>query len=288
MAMQDAMGLFTGLLSQAQALSALAAHLRLNISGNSGDPVIRQQIDRVIGKLQAHQVLDDLDADERAILVSLVQSYLRQALDLIENPEQPGSWSHSDPTLLQAQGAFSTVVATLFAQAGIGRPDARILDVGTGVARLAMAFCDTYPQSTVVGLDPWEPALNLARENVAAAGLESRISLIATPVQSFEDPLGFDLVWFPAFFIPEAILDAGLGNVFRHTRAGGAVVVGATDNSEDELNAIVDDLITVRSGGTALTPPEAVRRLIKAGFVQAREIERTWQAPVRLVVGHRG
>ena len=38
--------------------------------------------------------------------------------------------------VLQAQGAASAVVATLIADAGFGSDDARILDVGTGVAGL--------------------------------------------------------------------------------------------------------------------------------------------------------
>jgi SAM-dependent methyltransferase len=285
MAFDDVMGLTTRLLVQAQALAALTARLRLAERGAAGDPALRPQLDRVVDCLDARELCDELTPKQRAVVTGFATSYLRQALDLLEHPERPGEWSHSDPAVLQAQGAASAVVASLIAGAGLGRPDAHILDVGTGVARLAIAFCETYPAATVVGLDPWEPSLRLARQNVAAAGLETRITLLDTPVERFHDDAGFDLVWLPSFFIPETALDTALANVLRVTRPGGAVVVGVSDVSEDELTGAVDDLMTVRSGGTPLTPAQAITRLERAGFGAVREIERSWRAPLRLVVG---
>ena len=37
----------------------------------------------------------------------------------------------------------------------------------------------------------------------------------------------------------------------------------------------------------AIDPIDAIHRLETAGFVDAREVERTWAAPLRLVVGRR-
>jgi hypothetical protein len=140
----------------------------------------------------------------------------------------------------------------------------------------------------VVGIDPWEPALAIARENVAAAGLDSRITLLATTIQEFDDADGFDLVWVPAFFIPVRVLDEAIERIFAVTRADGQVVVGVPFGTEDDpLGAAVDDLFAARSGGSVLGPEEATARLERAGFDDTHELERAWDAPVRLAVGRR-
>lgn len=287
MAFEELMGLTNRLLGNAQALAALTARLRLDELGVQGDPAVRAQLDRVVEALGVDN-LDELDASERSVLLSFARSYLGQAVDLVENPDRAGTWAYSDPVLLRAQGSASGVVARLIADAGFGSPDARILDVGTGVAGLAVALCSTFANATVVGLDPWEPALAIARENVADAGLEGRITLLPTPIESFTDPEGFDLVWLPAFFIPETILNAGIERIFAVTRPGGTLVAGALYGAgDDPLAAAVDDLFTVRSGGSVVHPDDLVGRLERVGFADVREVERTGDAPLRLVAGQR-
>lgn len=282
------MGLTNRLLPSAQALAALAARVRLEELGLDGDPAVRAQLDRVVDELGARDDVEALDERERPVVVSFARSYLAQALDLIDDPAREGAWSYSDPTLLRAQGSASAAVARLITDAGLGSPDARILDVGTGVGGLAIAFCTTFPEATVVGIDPWEPALAIARENVASAGLDARITLLADPIQEFDDPDGFDLSWLPSFFIPEPVLDEAIERIFAVTRPGGTIVVGSPYSAEaDPLAAAVDDLVTVRSGGSVLDPQEAIARLGRAGFANAEEIGRTWDAPLRLVAGRR-
>jgi SAM-dependent methyltransferase len=284
---EELMALVNRLLGSAQTLAAVTARLRLDELGERGDPAVRAQLDRVVDALGLTEELDRLGAQERSFALSFARSYLAQAMDLVEDPARGGAWTHRDPVLLNAQGSASGMVAGLFEQAGLGSPDARILDVGTGVAGLAIALCSTFAEATVVGLDPWEPALALARENVARAGLDSRITLLPTPIESFEDPDGFDLVWLPAFFIPRAVLENAVERIAALTRPGGKLVVPAPYGTEDPVAAAVDDLFTVRSGGSVVPPEELVAILERAGFSDVREVERTWQAPLRLVVGRR-
>lgn len=142
MAMEAAMALTNRLLPDAQALAAVTAYMRAASEGRALEP--------------------DLS---RAIVVAFASSYLRQALDIVNEPFRPNTWSHADATILQAQGAASGVVARLVREAGLGHASIRILDIGTGVGGLAIAFCEAFPQSTVVGVDPWEPSLALARNN---------------------------------------------------------------------------------------------------------------------------
>jgi SAM-dependent methyltransferase len=288
MSFENGMSMVSRLLGQAQALAGLTASLRLQDTNGSGDPLLRQQLDRVVEHLGAQPVLENISPQERDILTAFALSYFRQALELMEDPLRPGEWSYTDPILLQAQGSASAIVASLFVEANIGRPDARILDIGTGVAALAIAFCKAYPRATVVGLDPWEPALTLAEKNISAAGMEKRITLRRDYIQSYDDPEGFDLVWLPAFFIPERILDEAIRNIYRIARPEATIVVGCNyDESEDPLLAAVDDLLTVRSGGTPLTPDDAMARLTRAGFSKVQQVTRTWKAPLQLVVGKR-
>jgi len=288
MGFQELMGLSNRLLTDAQALAALTARLRLDELGVEGDPAVREQLDRVVDALGAREHIEGLDEGERSVALAFARSYLAQALDLFEDPARAGSWSHADPVLLEAQGSASAVVARLIADAGLGTADARILDVGTGVGGLAVAFATRFPESTIVGIDPWEPALVLARERVASAGLDGRVTLLNQTVQELEDPDGFDLAWLPSFFIPESVLDAAIGRIHTLMRPDGTLVVGVHERTgEESLASAVDDLFTVRAGGSVVYPEDALARLRDAGFDDAREVERDWDAPLRLVVGRR-
>jgi len=287
-AFDEVMGLTNRLLAQGLGLSAIAARLRLDELGAQGDPAMREQLDRVLAELGIREQLGELTESERAVALSFARSYLAQGLDLVDDPTRPSAWSHSDPVLLQAQGSASAVVATLLRELGIAQPGSRILDVGTGVAGLATALCRLLPDATVVGIDPWIPALELARRNVADAGLDARVTLVEATVQDFEDRDGFDLAWLPSFFVPRAVLDDAVGRIHGLLRTGGRIVVGvAFADENDPLGAATDDLMTVRSGGSVLDPAGAVALLERAGFAHVEEVERTWNPPLRFVVGTR-
>lgn len=242
----------------------------------------------MIDELGVSEQLAQLQPGERAVILAFSRSYLAQGLDLIDDPTRPSSWSHTDPVLLQAQGSASGVVATLLTNLGLVDDGARILDVGTGVAGIAIAFCRILPRATVVGIDPWEPSLALARANVAEAGLEDRVTLVAAFVEEYEDGEGFDLAWLPSFFIPDAVLEPAVASLHGLLRPGGRIVVGVTfSDDSDRLGSATDDLMTVRSGGSVADPARALALLGEAGFDDVREIERTWNPPLRFVVGSR-
>lgn len=122
----------------------------------------------------------------------------------------------------------------------------------------------------------------------AAAGVGSRVTLLATPIQEFDDPDGFDLIWLPSFFIPEPVFDAAIERIFAVTRPGGMLVIGIKYGADrDPLAAAADDLFTVRSGGSIVDPEDGIVRLERGGFENPHEIERNWDAPLGLLVGRR-
>ena len=116
--------------------------------------------------------------------------------------------------------------------------------------------------------------------------LESRITLVASTVQDFADPDGFDLAWLPSFFIPEAVLDDAIVRVHGLLRPGGTIVVAANQGDKASLEAAVDDLRTIRSGGSSISASDALARLDRSGFVEVHEPD-LGPVPLKLVVGRR-
>ncbi|MCA1833449.1 MAG: methyltransferase domain-containing protein [Actinomycetota bacterium] len=280
------MTLVNRLVTEAEAVAALIARLELDANGEYGDSEVRAQLDRVIDVLGARKLCADPGELERRTVIGHVTTMLRQAMELIEHPGRAGGWIYTDPAIIQGQGASTGIVAQLIAGAGIGKPDARILDVGTGVGALAVAFCRTFPGSTVVGIDPWEPSLGLARSNIAAADLGSRIALLSTRIEDFTDD-GFDLVWMPVIFLAEQVLEDAVAHAVAAMRSGGEIVLGRYSGSDDALAGALGDLRTIRSGGTLLNAGDVRKLLEHAGLVDVREVQRTWSAPIGLTAGRR-
>ena len=122
------------------------------------------------------ELLDGINANEERAVLALIQTSFHQAIDLIENPARAPGWNYQDPVILESQGQVSRLIVrsidTLAAQRrdldeALHRPGA-FLDVGTGAGWLAIDAARAWPAPGVVGLDSWEPALDLARKNLAS------------------------------------------------------------------------------------------------------------------------
>jgi hypothetical protein len=74
-AFDELMRLTNRLLAYALALAAIAARLRLDELGESGDPALREQLDRAVDELGLREQLGGLDAGERAVLLAFAGSY---------------------------------------------------------------------------------------------------------------------------------------------------------------------------------------------------------------------
>jgi SAM-dependent methyltransferase len=280
----------------AEAVAALAARMKLDALGEVGDPDVRAALDRVVSALTVPGLFDDLDETERQSMIGTVTAFFKQALELIENPGRSGGWVYTDPEVLQSQGQSSGGVPPLIARVApsldrlddaLARDGARILDIGSGVAALSISCCRVWPAASVVGVDPWEPAMKLAATNVAEAGLEDRITLRAVPIEDITDVDAFDLAWMPAPFLPRPALGSGVLVVARSLRPGGWLVLGRYAAPDEPLPEALAELRTVRGGGTPLSDDEAVALLERGGLVNVRPVESDWQAPIRFVAGQR-
>jgi SAM-dependent methyltransferase len=296
MAIEGVLATLGPMLASTEALAAVGASLRLRRDGGSIEPERGLRLDAVLEALGIRELVNGLDEQEASSLLGLVASFLGQAGDLVAHPGRAG-WDHEDADILVAQGATSTLLARVFEQsvvpslgddlaARLDAGGASVLDVGAGVGALSIAMCRLWPTLRVVGVDPWEPALELARAHVAAAGLEGQIELRPETVEQLEDTDVHDLAWVPAFFIGEAALEPALERVLVALRAGGGAIVGLYARPGNPLAAAVADLRTVRQGGTLISAPDLAVLMTRVGFVDVEVLtDPAW--PTVFVVGRR-
>jgi hypothetical protein len=139
-------------------------------------------------------------------------------------------WAAQSDEALVAQGRASAQGAAAFAQFGLPMlaglreafdGGARMLDVGTGVAALAVAYAELFPRLTVVGIDVLPRVLALAAQTVSASSVADRVILREQDVSSLDEPETYAFAWVPAPFLPASGLAAGVERVVDALRPGG-------------------------------------------------------------------
>jgi 2-polyprenyl-3-methyl-5-hydroxy-6-metoxy-1,4-benzoquinol methylase len=276
------------------ALAALAAYLRIETEGLPADPAVHDLLRQVAAEVLG-SATPAADAGT-APVIGLARTFLRQGAELIENPGRSGGWDQVDVPLLQAIGRLSMGIADAVRAAetvldGLGpalaQPGARFLDVGTGTGWLAVALARAYPSLQVVGIDIFEPALELARKNVADAGLSDRVTLERQDATALAERAAYDAVWLPLPFLPKAVVPAVVAASSAALKPGGWLLPGTFAGPPDRLSQLLTDLRTVRSGGYPWPGDELMAALTEAGLAEAQEVPRTWPAPVRLYAARR-
>lgn len=205
-------------------------------------------------------------------------------------------WATQSDAALLAQGRASAQGAAMFAQLGlprleglasaISRPGARMLDVGTGVGALAVAYAERFPELTVVGIDVLPRVLVLAAATVAASTVADRVALRNQDMATLDDPPTYALAWVPAPFVPTAALEVGLSRVARALTAGGWLMLGHARFTGDPVNDALTRFKTVAFGGTALDDKQAQRIVIDAGLESVSTLPTPPGAPA-VTVGQR-
>lgn len=120
--------------------------------------------------------------------------------------------------------------------AELGRPGARIADVGCGGGWSALALARAYPEATVIGLDVDEPSISAARSAAEAEGLADRVSFVLANGSTLTELGPFD-----AAFAFECLHDMPrpvevLTAVRNAVRPGGPVVI-MDEAVDDEFRA---------------------------------------------------
>jgi hypothetical protein len=204
-------------------------------------------------------------------------------------------WAAQSDEALLAQGRASAQGAAGFAQyvmpmlAGLQETfadGARMLDVGTGVAAMAVAYAELFPQLTVVGIDVMPRVLALAEQTVAASSVSDRIILRQQDVVSLDEPETYAFAWLPAPFIPESALGAGVLRIIESLLPGGWLMVGHGKYGGSAVNDAVLRFKTTVYGGTALDDGQAEEMLRSAGLVEVMTVPTPEGAPA-ITVGRK-
>jgi SAM-dependent methyltransferase len=285
--------------ASAAGLAALAAVLDTRAGGDPLDPALAARIGELLSALGAGDLLDQVSPREAAPFVADIRHQLAFNAKLMYAETRATSWNYADDRLLQEVGDFArshayaltrNVVPALDGLAArFASPGAAFLDIGVGVAGLAIALAESWPGLRIVGIDVWQPSLRLARDNVDRAGLGDRIELREQAAEALEDDRAFDLAWMPLPFMPERVVAAATERTHRALRPGGWVVfalpnLGRLDPTSDAFWR----LRVTMWGGPIWTADQVEALLAERSFVEVRTLPVPPGVPVALVAGRRG
>jgi SAM-dependent methyltransferase len=258
---------------QLQVFSVIGAALRLRRDGATGDPRVTTLIDEVI-KVYNPTLLDGIDTAQAGTWLANVRRQFIEGFDLVNSPDRQSGWSQEDPELLQAVGTMSAATVGWFKSAAATRPgfaaaiggDATFLDIGTGVAGIAIEAARSWPAMKAVGLEIWPPSLALARANIDASGMGDRIELRNQNVMDLDDREAFSLIWLPAPCISGEVVTAVLPRLRRALRPGGYLVFNTVILPADPLAGSIARLRIAQLGGHPWTASDAVDQLRGLGL----------------------
>ena len=272
-------------------LAALARVAADDGAADDGPPDITAAARQLLGACgiitAPGQPVPGVDAAIAQQIASLAATPLHQAGAMASG--RAIKWSDQSDQSLLAQGVASAYGARAFPQLilpamgdlgdRLAAPGARMLDAGTGVGALAVAFAQVFPRLHVLGIDVLDRSLELARQNIAASDVAARVTVRKQDVAGFTDDAGFDLAFLPAPFISRPAVQAGLPRVAAALRPGGWVFLarGRFDGTPAEV--ALTRLKTLVYGGTPLDEAEASGLLRSAGLTSVRPVPMPEGAP---------
>jgi SAM-dependent methyltransferase len=278
MSIESLRGLVADLAASASALAILGAELQSRASGKPIHPSLRPHIDAILQDIGANAALEGVSPEELRPLATEIRHFWLLDSEFLSNPARTPGWSHTEHDVLSTGGELTEGFADVLPRiapmlddlaARLGGPDARFLDIGTGVGRLSIAIARRYPTMRVVAIDTWAPSLALARANVMAAGLQERIELREQSGEEILDERAFDLAWIPAPFFPPQTLWRTVERAHRAMKPGGWVLF-ATAKPGTDLRAAIMRFRVASWGGQLTSQEEVEKRLADAGFTDVR------------------
>jgi SAM-dependent methyltransferase len=283
--------------ASAAGLAALGAVLEAKVSGTPIEAPYAERIGDLLAALGASDLVADLSPHEAIPFLGELRVTLALESRLMHPRGRTVGWSFVEPEILQGAGDTSSGFVEPLARGVVpaleglsdrlAASDAAFLDVGVGVAGLSLAVAAKWPRLRIVGIDPWQPALALARENVARAGLGDRIELREQCAEDLEDEGAFDLAWVPTNFMPARIQRAASERIHRALRPGGWILFNAINPGFDPQAAALWRLRMTMFGDCVPAADAAEELLCSVGMVDVRTLPSPPGAFICLVVGRR-
>ena len=149
-----------------------------------------------------------------------------------------------------------------------------ILDIGTGTANLAIAIKKRSPKAKILGIDPDEKILKIAKEKIKQEKLD--IKLVKAYAQKL--PLksnSFDYIVssFAIHHIPSNLKDQAFLEMYRVLRSGGTILIIDIGEPKNLLAKITGTFFSlIESVGPNLRGfiPKALKEV---GFYNVKEVE---------------
>lgn len=230
-------------------------------------------------------------------------SALRQAVTVAESEQTGGAapaWERHDDDVLLNQGRASAAtgraIATRVVPAlpglaeRLAQSGSRILDVGTGVAALALALATAFPHAELVGIDVLQRVLDLARIELAEAdpAVASRMTLRLQDAGALDEQAAYDLIWLPVPFLSDAALESAIPRVRTALRPGGWLVAGTNPAAEHPLRRAVAAWTADLNGGSSGDTDRVAETLTAAGFCGEQRFPTVPGGPVLLAARRDG
>ena len=102
---------------------------------------------------------------------------------------------------------------------------ARVLELASGVGRGLVKVANTYPESTVVGVDGDEHSIDVAWKRVQDEGVAERVALVQSTLEDFFDQHSYDLVFINISMHECRDIELVTRNVKRSLKPGGWFVI---------------------------------------------------------------
>ena len=167
----------------------------------------------------------------------------------------PGSWLSKPVKALEA-------LLPLYAE----KRGLRVLDLGSGVGRNAIACAKRLPESTVECVDILPVAIEKLGENAEKLGVSGQITGITAPVDSFPVKCGYDLILAASVLEHLDSKESAVGKmqeIASGIRPGGAVLV-VMNTGVREWDAETGEVLPPQF--EVNLPPEEVRKLLGRAF----------------------
>jgi ubiquinone/menaquinone biosynthesis C-methylase UbiE len=187
-------------------------------------------------------------------------------MNRILEPEVMDTWLESTAydamDFVSVNNAFATDAIEL-------DPDAiKILDVGTGTARIPIIMCQQRPQYLITGVDLAQSMLIIGQRNVEEAGLNQRIRLERVDSKRMPYPdLEFDMLISNSLVhhLPDPL--SLFEEIKRLVRPGGAILI--RDLIRPENDTIVNNLVAKIGGNYDVHQQQLFHDSLKAALTIA-------------------